>query len=168
MARIRKLWRCSKPLILSRPLRSISRSSRLNFYATMAGIPTVCEATGRSWNKRRGRARKMELATWKLSTFQNTGPHGYRRRCVGSAPQGHSDRLPYLLRGHIRKIWEVDPLSCSRCQTEMKIVSFITQPDVIKKILVHLELWEEFTKRRPPPMPLAAEKVEIRGAALFF
>ena len=43
----------------------------------------------------------------------------------------------------------------------MKIVSFITQADVIKKILVHLELWEEFTKRRLPPMPLAAEKVEV-------
>lgn len=29
----------------------------------------------------------------------------------------------------------------------------IVQPDVIKKILVHLELWEEFTQRRPPSVP---------------
>ncbi len=61
----------------------------------------------------------------------------------------------------IKKIWEVDPLSCPRCHTEMKIISFIVQADVIKKILVHLELWEEFSRRRPPPLALAAEKVGI-------
>ena len=43
----------------------------------------------------------------------------------------------------------------------MKIISFIVQPEVIRKILVHLELWEEFSMRRPPPMPLAAGKVEV-------
>ena len=40
----------------------------------------------------------------------------------------------------------------------MKIISFIVQPDVIKKIQVYLELWEEFSKRRPPPVTLAADK----------
>ena len=64
-----------------------------------------------------------------------------------------------LWRECIKKIWEVDPLCCPRCRTEMKIVSFITQTDVIKKILVHLELWEEFTKRRPPPVLNQAKKV---------
>ena len=64
----------------------------------------------------------------------------------------------------IKKIWEVDPLSCPRCHAEMKIISFIVQPDVIKKILVHLELWEEFSRRRPPPVTLATEKVEIVSA----
>jgi len=38
----------------------------------------------------------------------------------------------------------------------MKIISFIVQADEIRKILVYLELWEEFTKRRPPPIHLAA------------
>jgi len=63
-----------------------------------------------------------------------------------------------LWRECIKKIWEVDPLPCPRCQTEMKIISFIVQEDVIKKILVHLERWEEFTRRRPPPIQHQVKK----------
>jgi hypothetical protein len=36
-----------------------------------------------------------------------------------------------------------DPLTCPKCQGEMRIISFIDQPDVIKKIPQHLGLWEE-------------------------
>ena len=43
----------------------------------------------------------------------------------------------------IRKVYEADPLTCPKCQGEMRIISFIDQPDVIKKILDHLGLWEE-------------------------
>ena len=43
----------------------------------------------------------------------------------------------------IRKVYEADPLTCPKCQGEMRIISFIDQPDVIKKILQHLGLWEE-------------------------
>jgi hypothetical protein len=56
----------------------------------------------------------------------------------------------------IRKVYETDPLTCPKCQGEMwfdklttlrklegRIISFIDQPDVIKKILQHLGLWEE-------------------------
>jgi hypothetical protein len=35
----------------------------------------------------------------------------------------------------IRKVYETDPLACPKCQGEMRIISFIDQPDVIKKIL---------------------------------
>jgi len=42
----------------------------------------------------------------------------------------------------IKKIWEVDPLICPHCQTEMKIVSFITDYAVVRKILKHLDLWD--------------------------
>jgi hypothetical protein len=79
-------------------------------------------------------------------------------------------RIPSpLWRECIKRVWEVDPLSCPRCHAEMKIISFIVQPEVIRKILVHLELWEEFF-RRPPPMTLAAEKAEVvsgRAKELF-
>ena len=57
----------------------------------------------------------------------------------------------------IRKVYETDPLTCPKCQGEMwfdkfttlrkpegRIISFINQPDVIKKILKHLGLLEEF------------------------
>ncbi len=49
----------------------------------------------------------------------------------------------------IQKIYEVDPLTCPRCHGPMRVISFIEDQDVIKKILNHLGLWE--VKPRPPP-----------------
>jgi len=49
----------------------------------------------------------------------------------------------------IRKIYEVDPLTCPKCQGRMRILAFIEDDQVIEKILKHLELWE--VKARPPP-----------------
>ena len=57
---------------------------------------------------------------------------------------------PRTWRECIKKVWEVDPLECPKCHAEMKIISFITrsQPNVIRRILEDLGLWE---KSRPPP-----------------
>jgi hypothetical protein len=55
----------------------------------------------------------------------------------------------------IKKIWEVDPLICPRCQGEMKIVSFITEYPVVRKILKHLDLWD-----RSPPVPVKSSAHE--------
>ena len=49
----------------------------------------------------------------------------------------------------IKKIYEVDPLTCPKCQGRMRILAFIEDEEVIKKILKHLGLWE--IKARPPP-----------------
>ena len=49
----------------------------------------------------------------------------------------------------IQKIYEVDPLTCPKCQGRMRILAFIEDEEVIKKILNHLGLWER--KARPPP-----------------
>jgi len=49
----------------------------------------------------------------------------------------------------IQKIYEVDPLTCPKCQGRMRIIAFIEDPEVIKKILKHLDLWN--LKSRPPP-----------------
>jgi hypothetical protein len=43
----------------------------------------------------------------------------------------------------IKKIWEVDPLTCPRRGHEMKIISLINDPDVIERILRHLWLWNQ-------------------------
>ena len=43
----------------------------------------------------------------------------------------------------IKKVWEVDPLLCPQCGSEMRIISFITENKVIRKILEYLGLWEE-------------------------
>lgn len=60
----------------------------------------------------------------------------------------------------IKKVWEVDPLECPRCGAEMKIVSFITQAAVIRRILQHLNLWREsMTAARPPPTMVVSNDI---------
>jgi hypothetical protein len=49
----------------------------------------------------------------------------------------------------IQKIYNVDPLLCPKCLGSMKIISFIEDEQIIRKILKHLGLWE--IKQRPPP-----------------
>jgi len=49
----------------------------------------------------------------------------------------------------VQKIYEVDPLTCPKCHGRMRIISFIEDDEVIKKILKHLGLWK--IKARPPP-----------------
>ena len=42
----------------------------------------------------------------------------------------------------LKKIYEVDPLRCPHCGSEMHIIAWIEQSEVIRKILRHLDLWE--------------------------
>ena len=51
----------------------------------------------------------------------------------------------------LKKIWDVDPLECPKCHGEMKIISFIVERKVIRRILVHLKLWDDPQRQRPPP-----------------
>jgi hypothetical protein len=41
----------------------------------------------------------------------------------------------------IQKIYEVDPLTCPKCQGAMRIISSIEDQEVITAILKHLSLW---------------------------
>ena len=50
----------------------------------------------------------------------------------------------------IRKVYEVDPLLCTSCGGQMRIISFIEQPKTIDRIIRHLELTFE---AEPPPPP---------------
>ena len=49
----------------------------------------------------------------------------------------------------IQKIYEVDPLTCAKCQGRMRVIAFIHDQDVIRKILEHLNLWD--VKQKPFP-----------------
>lgn len=40
----------------------------------------------------------------------------------------------------IQKIYQIDPLLCPKCQGAMKVISFIEDDALIKKILQHLGL----------------------------
>jgi hypothetical protein len=52
----------------------------------------------------------------------------------------------------IQRIYEVDPMACPQCSTQMKVVAFIDPPqeEIIQKILKHCGLWEEPPERAPP------------------
>ena len=51
----------------------------------------------------------------------------------------------------IKKVYEADPLICSRCGGPLKIISLIDNAAIIEKILRHLKLWDR--PERPPPTP---------------
>ena len=51
----------------------------------------------------------------------------------------------------IKRIYEVDPLVCPSCGSEMKVIAFITEHAVVDKILRHLKRREEEGKGRGPP-----------------
>ncbi len=53
----------------------------------------------------------------------------------------------------IKKVWEVDRLTCPKCAGEMRIISFIYKRSVIKKILKHLNMYDEESRARAPPIP---------------
>jgi hypothetical protein len=49
----------------------------------------------------------------------------------------------------IRKVYEVDPLTCSQCGGRMKVIAFLTDFSVVDRIINHLKL--TFVAERPPP-----------------
>jgi len=53
----------------------------------------------------------------------------------------------------LKKVWDIDALMCPKCGGRMKAISVIERPSVIRRILEHLELWEE-EEPRPPPKSL--------------
>jgi hypothetical protein len=48
----------------------------------------------------------------------------------------------------IQKIYHVDPLLCPKCLGSMRIISFIEDDPLVKKILEYLDLWD--VNRKPP------------------
>ena len=60
-------------------------------------------------------------------------------------------KIPSLTwRNCIKKIYEIDPLECPKCGAELRIIAFITEYLIVKKILDHLGLWNDENTRGPP------------------
>ena len=55
----------------------------------------------------------------------------------------------------IRRIYEVDPLTC-RCGGQMRVLSFILDPRVVTKILCHIAARDNARERAPPSPALAS------------
>jgi len=51
----------------------------------------------------------------------------------------------------IQKVYHIDPLLCPKCNGKMRIISFIDDKPIIRKILIHLNLW--MTGNHDPPEP---------------
>ena len=54
----------------------------------------------------------------------------------------------------IQKVYEVDPLICTKCQGPMKIISFIEEIEIIEMILRHLGFWDIRNHNPPAPDPI--------------
>jgi hypothetical protein len=57
----------------------------------------------------------------------------------------------------LKRVFGVDVLKCSRCQGQMRLIACIEEPDVAKKILVHLGLPSEplpTARAQAPPVTL--------------
>jgi len=57
----------------------------------------------------------------------------------------------------IRKVFEVDPLTCPSCGSRMRIIAFITDQAVVDRIIHHLKL--TFVAERPPPPHVASQQL---------
>src|SRR5690606_16770526 len=74
----------------------------------------------------------------------SAGPE--RARTEAPPPgRGHPSRLAWALL--LARIYEVLPLLCPACGGPMRIVAFLTEPSVVRPILIHLGLPD-----RPPPV----------------
>ena len=56
----------------------------------------------------------------------------------------------------IRRVYEVDPLVCPRCGAEMRIIGFITEPSLVKRILDHIRKRDRASRSPPHPQPAVA------------
>ena len=64
----------------------------------------------------------------------------------------------------LRRIYEVDPLTCPKCAGPMRIVAFITDRAVIERILAHLAARPSTSARRPEARgPPAASRTHRRS-----
>jgi hypothetical protein len=72
----------------------------------------------------------------------------------------------------LKRVFEVDPLSCPECGGVMKVISFIEcgQSDVVERILRHCGLWEgpirTLACTRPPPRGSVPDPDEPRELQL--
>ena len=93
----------------------------------------------------RGKRRKAEA--------QNEGVEGADANTASTAARTEARGARALRRSWaqlIKRIYEVDPLVCPSSGSEMKVIAFITEHDVVDAILRHLERKRAKEARAPP------------------
>jgi hypothetical protein len=84
-------------------------------------------------NAHQGKVRKAEEGQPKLLIIEEECPRSPRRGWAAM----------------IRKVYEVDPLTCSQCGGTMKVIAFIPDYQAVDRIIDHLKL--TFVAEKPPP-----------------
>jgi len=64
----------------------------------------------------------------------------------------------------IRKVYEVDPMICQRCGGRMRVVEFLTDYEVVDRIIRHLEL--TFVAEKPPPSRIFEQTALMAAKAI--
>ncbi|HUV12988.1 MAG TPA: hypothetical protein VMY18_05040, partial [Acidobacteriota bacterium] len=116
-------------------------------------------------NSSRGKRRKQALGASVTSA-------------AGSSPEPDSPAEHYARQRRrnwarlLKKIYEADPFTCPCCGSQMRIISFIEEAAVIRKVLQHLDLWERPPQparlwRGSPPPSLFPRKLEAFLATLY-
>ena len=112
-----------------------------------AAVKTLLRYFGLYANAHRGKVRKREQGLPKLLSVEEECPKIPRRGWAGV----------------IRKVYEVNPLICPKCQGEMRIIAFITDYAVVDRIINHLKL--TFVAERPPPPHIAYQEFLMAAEA---
>ena len=96
--------------------------------------------------------------------FYSNKSRGLRKKLVLDSDRGAGtdDQVPALIESElsskefrknwarlIQKIYHVNPLVCTKRSGSMRIISFIEDEQLVKKILTHLQPW--VVKHKPPP-----------------
>ena len=98
-------------------------------------------------NVSRGRRRRQDKAAIGVV------PHDDEQAPTARAGRDRSPDARALRRSWaqlIKRVHEVDPLVCPKCQGEMRIIAFIIDHDVVDAILRHLAKAEAQSPRGPP------------------
>ena len=92
----------------------------------------------------------LDEAARKMGLHKRAGQDQQEDGEADSDPRRRASRLCRAML--LARLFEVLPLLCPRCSSAMKVVAFITQPEVIARILRHLGEPIE-----PPPVAPARE-----------
>ena len=130
----------------------VERMDYLEFIArTTSHVPDKGQVTIRYFglyaNAHRGKVRKSEEVAHKLIIIEEECPRIPRRGWAAM----------------IRKVYEVDPLVCPKCQGRMRIIAFLTDFSMVDRIIHHLKL--TFVADKPPPPQVVFQKLLMAAEA---
>ena len=130
----------------------VERMDYLEFIARVVShIPDKGQVTVRYFglyaNAHRGKVHKSERACHKLLIIEEGYPRVPRR--------GWAEIR--------RKVYEVNPLVCSKCGGQMRIIAFLTDYAVVDRIINHLKL--TFVAAKPPPPQVVSQELLMAAEA---